>query len=112
MSYTTKLFVNPPARILLGPGPSNVHPRVLQAMAASVVGHLDPYFQTVMDDTMLLLRDLFRTRNPLTFPISGTGSAGMEAAFCNFLEEGDVADHRQQRSVRREDGGQCPATGG
>ncbi len=91
MSHTTKLFVNPPARILLGPGPSNVHPRVLQAMAAPVVGHLDPYFQTVMDDTMLLLRDLFRTGNPLTFPISGTGSAGMEAAFCNFLEPGDVA---------------------
>jgi alanine-glyoxylate transaminase/serine-glyoxylate transaminase/serine-pyruvate transaminase len=60
-------------------------------MAASVIGHLDPYFQRVMDDTMLLLRDLFRTKNPLTFPISGTGSAGMEAAFCNFLEEGDVA---------------------
>jgi alanine-glyoxylate transaminase/serine-glyoxylate transaminase/serine-pyruvate transaminase len=91
MSHTTKLFVNPPARILMGPGPSNVHPRVLQAMAAPVVGHLDPYFQAVMDDTMLLLRDLFRTGNPLTFPISGTGSAGMEAAFCNFLEAGDVA---------------------
>ena len=75
----------------MGPGPSNVHPRVLQAMAAPVVGHLDPYFQAVMDDTMLLLRDLFRTNNQLTFPISGTGSAGMEAAFCNFLEEGDTA---------------------
>jgi alanine-glyoxylate transaminase/serine-glyoxylate transaminase/serine-pyruvate transaminase len=60
-------------------------------MAAPVVGHLDPYFQTVMDDTMLLLKELFRTGNPLTFPISGTGSAGMEAAFCNFLEPGDVA---------------------
>ncbi len=91
MSHTTKLYVNPPPRILMGPGPSNVHPRVLQAMAASVVGHLDPYFQSVMDDTMLLLKELFRTGNNLTFPISGTGSAGMEAAFCNFLEEGDVA---------------------
>jgi alanine-glyoxylate transaminase/serine-glyoxylate transaminase/serine-pyruvate transaminase len=91
MAYTPKLFVNPPPRILMGPGPSNVHPRVLQAMAAPVVGHLDPYFQAVMDDTMLLLRDLFRTNNQLTFPISGTGSAGMEAAFCNFLEEGDTA---------------------
>jgi len=60
-------------------------------MAASVVGHLDPYFQTIMDETMTLLRDLFRTQNKLTFPISGTGSAGMEASFCNFLEEGDVA---------------------
>jgi alanine-glyoxylate transaminase / serine-glyoxylate transaminase / serine-pyruvate transaminase len=74
----------------MGPGPSNVHPRVLQAMAAPVVGHLDPYFQSVMDDTMLMLKDLFRTKNPLTFPISGTGSAGMEAAFCNFVEDGDV----------------------
>jgi alanine-glyoxylate transaminase / serine-glyoxylate transaminase / serine-pyruvate transaminase len=87
----TQLHVNPPARILLGPGPSNVHPRVLQAMAASVVGHLDPYFQSIMDDAMRLLRETFRTKNQLTFPVSGTGSAGMEAAFCNFLEEGDVA---------------------
>jgi alanine-glyoxylate transaminase / serine-glyoxylate transaminase / serine-pyruvate transaminase len=74
----------------MGPGPSNVHPRVLQAMAAPVVGHLDPYFQSVMDDTMVMLKDLFRTKNALTFPISGTGSAGMEAAFCNFVEDGDV----------------------
>jgi alanine-glyoxylate transaminase / serine-glyoxylate transaminase / serine-pyruvate transaminase len=87
----TELHVNPPARILLGPGPSNVHPGVLLAMAASITGHLDPYFQTIMDDTMRLLRETFRTENPLTFPISGTGSAGMEAGFCNFLEEGDVA---------------------
>ncbi len=87
----TQLHVNPPARTLLGPGPSNVHPRVLQAMAAPVVGHLDPYFQTVMDNTMQLLRETFRTKNQLTFPVSGTGSAGMEAGFCNFLEEGDVA---------------------
>ena len=75
----------------MGPGPSNVHPRVLQAMAAPVVGHLDPYFQAVMDDTMAQLKDLFRTQNKLTFPVSGTGSAGMEASFCNFIEPGDVA---------------------
>src|SRR5512137_747786 len=91
MASNSYQLVNPPPRILMGPGPSNVHPRVLQAMAAPVVGHLDPYFQTVMDQTMLLLRDLFRTQNKLTFPISGTGSAGMEASFCNFIEEGDVA---------------------
>ncbi len=91
MASSSYHLVNPPPRILMGPGPSNAHPRVLQAMASSVVGHLDPYFQTVMDETMSLLRDLFRTRNTLTFPISGTGSAGMEASFCNFLEEGDVA---------------------
>jgi len=91
MTTNSYHIVNPPPRILLGPGPSNVHPRVLQAMGASIVGHLDPYFQSVMDETMTLLRTLFRTQNKLTFPISGTGSAGMEASFCNFLEEGDVA---------------------
>jgi alanine-glyoxylate transaminase/serine-glyoxylate transaminase/serine-pyruvate transaminase len=60
-------------------------------MVAPIVGHLDPYFSNVMDDTVDLLRALFRTKNRLTFPISGTGSAGMEASFCNFLEPGDVA---------------------
>ena len=61
MTANSYHIVSPPPRILLGPGPSNVHPRVLQAMAASIVGHLDPYFQTVMDETMSLLRDLFRS---------------------------------------------------
>jgi alanine-glyoxylate transaminase/serine-glyoxylate transaminase/serine-pyruvate transaminase len=60
-------------------------------MLAPIVGHLDPYFITIMEDTMDLLRALFRTKNELTLPISGTGSAGMEASFCNFLEPGDVA---------------------
>ncbi|MEE9365547.1 MAG: alanine--glyoxylate aminotransferase family protein [Dehalococcoidales bacterium] len=83
--------LKPPQRILLGPGPSNVHPRVQQAMTAPLLGYLDPYFLTVMDDTMNLLRYLFQTRNELTFPISATGMAGMEAALCNFLERGDVA---------------------
>lgn len=83
--------LNPPDRILLGPGPSNVHPRVMRAMLAPVVGHLDPYFITIMEDTMSLLRYIFRTKNQLTFPVSGTGSAGMEASFDNFLEPGDVA---------------------
>jgi alanine-glyoxylate transaminase/serine-glyoxylate transaminase/serine-pyruvate transaminase len=59
-------------------------------MAAPMVGHLDPYFVKIMDDTVDLLRYLFRTQNRLTFPISGTGSAGMEASFCNFLEPGDT----------------------
>ncbi len=75
----------------MGPGPSNIHPRVQAAMLAPMVGHLDPYFITVMDSTVKLLRSVFRTENHLTFPISGTGSAGMEAGFCNFLEPGDVA---------------------
>ncbi len=83
--------LNPPNRILLGPGPSNIHPRVQMAMLAPIVGHLDPYFLTIMEDTEKLLRSVFRTQNQLTFPISGTGSAGMEASFCNFLEPGDVA---------------------
>ena len=83
--------IKPPQRILLGPGPSNVHPHVQQAMMAPVLGHMDPYFYTIMEDTMNLLRYLFRTENKLTFPISATGSAGMEACLCNFLEPGDVA---------------------
>jgi len=83
--------LNPPYRILLGPGPSNIHPRVQMAMLAPLVGHLDPYFITIMEDTMQLLHILFQTKNELTFPISGTGSAGMEASFDNFLEPGDVA---------------------
>ncbi|MBL7126475.1 MAG: alanine--glyoxylate aminotransferase family protein [Dehalococcoidales bacterium] len=83
--------IKPPQRILLGPGPSNVHPRVQQAMTAPVLGHMDPYFYTVMEDIMKLLRYIFRTKNELTFPVSATGSAGMEAGLCNFLEPGDVA---------------------
>jgi len=83
--------IKPPQRILLGPGPSNVHPHVQQAMMAPVLGHMDPYFYTIMEDTMSLLRYLFQTENKLTFPISATGSAGMEAGLCNFLEPGDVA---------------------
>lgn len=79
----------PPTRILMGPGPSNVHPRVLQAMAQPTIGHLDPAFLALMDETMDLLRQVFRTANPVTFAVSGTGSAGMEAAFVNLLEPGD-----------------------
>lgn len=91
MPETKYQRLNPPQRILLGPGPSNVPPRVQMAMLAPMLGHLDPYFVTIMEDTMELLRQVFRTKNRLTFPISGTGSAGMEAAFCNFLEPGDTA---------------------
>jgi alanine-glyoxylate transaminase/serine-glyoxylate transaminase/serine-pyruvate transaminase len=79
----------PSQRVLMGPGPSNVHPRVLQAMGQWTIGHLDPQFLALMDETMALLRMVFRTENPLTFPISATGSAGMEAAFVNMLEPGD-----------------------
>lgn len=80
---------NPAQRVLMGPGPSNVHPRVLQAMAQSTIGHLDPQFLALMDETMNLQRQVFQTANPLTFPVSGTGSAGMETTFVNLLEPGD-----------------------
>jgi len=79
----------PPERILLGPGPSNVHPRVLAAMSAPVVGHLDPAFIDIMEEIKALLRQLFGTRNELTLPISGTGSAGLEACLVNLIEPGD-----------------------
>jgi alanine-glyoxylate transaminase / serine-glyoxylate transaminase / serine-pyruvate transaminase len=87
ISYKT---LNPPIRTLLGPGPSNIHPRVEMAMLAPIVGHLDPYFVTIMEDTMNMLRAIFQTENELTFPISGTGSSGMEASIVNFVEPGDV----------------------
>jgi alanine-glyoxylate transaminase/serine-glyoxylate transaminase/serine-pyruvate transaminase len=81
--------LNPPVRILLGPGPSDIHPRVLQAIAKGTVGHLDPYYLQVMDRTQAMLRDVFRTKNKMTFAVSGTGSAGMEAAVVNLIEPGD-----------------------
>lgn len=81
--------LNPPVRTLLGPGPSAVPARVLEAMSLPTVGHLDPYFQQVMEDVKQLLRYVFQTQNEFTIPVSGTGSAGMEAALCNFIEPGD-----------------------
>lgn len=83
--------LNPHLRLLLGPGPSPVHPRVLKAMSTNVVGHLDPDFLGVMDDCQQMLRQVMNTKNRVTFPVSGTGSAGMEAAICNVIEEGDKA---------------------
>jgi alanine-glyoxylate transaminase / serine-glyoxylate transaminase / serine-pyruvate transaminase len=81
--------LTPPARILLGPGPSDVSDRVLRAMSAPTIGHLDPEYLRIMDDTRELLRTVFRTRNELTLAVSGTGSAGMEACVCNLIEPGD-----------------------
>ena len=81
--------LNPPQRIMLGPGPSMVPARVLQAMAMPVVGHLDPVFLEVMDEVKDLLRYVFQTKNEFTIPVSGTGSAGMEAGLSNFIEAGD-----------------------
>lgn len=81
--------LNPSPRILLGPGPSDVHPRVLNAMATPLAGHLDPQFLVIMNETQDMLRRLFRTQNTLTFPVSGTGSAGMETCVVNLIEPGD-----------------------
>lgn len=78
-----------PDRLLLGPGPSNVNPRVLQAMGQPLLGHLDPVFLAVLDEVQERLRRLFGTANPMTLPLSGTGSAGMEACLVNLLEPGD-----------------------
>ncbi len=76
-------------RILMGPGPSNVHPRVLKAMSHTCVGHLDAQFLEVLNDIRNMLRQVFRTRNNLTLAVSGTGSAGMEACVVNLVEPGD-----------------------
>ncbi len=79
-----------PDRTLMGPGPSDVHPRVLRSMSAPLVGHLDPAFVEIMDDVQELLRYVFRTDNQWTIPVSGTGSASMEAAVANLTEPDDT----------------------
>ncbi len=78
-----------PPRLLLGPGPSNAHPRVLQALSMRQVGHLDPKFIELMNENQELLRYAWQTDNQLTIPVSGTGSAAMEACFANLIEPGD-----------------------
>src|SRR3970282_2612001 len=83
------MAVRPPERILLGPGPSNMPASVSQALALPVMGHLDPAFLHIMDEVQEMLRYTFQTKNKLTIPVSGTGSAGMEAALANFIERGD-----------------------
>src|SRR5678815_3285357 len=83
-------FVAPP-RLLMGPGPSDVAPSVLQAMAQPLVGHLDPVFVKMMEEIKTMLRTVFQTQNEMTFPVSGTGSAGMEFCFVNLVEPGDEA---------------------
>jgi alanine-glyoxylate transaminase/serine-glyoxylate transaminase/serine-pyruvate transaminase len=81
----------PPARLMMTPGPSSVDPRVYRAMTATLVGHLDPWFIGMMGDVQVLLRQAFRTENRTTFPISASGSGGIEASVVNPLEEGDEA---------------------
>ena len=87
-SYMNEL--QPPQKVLLGPGPSTVHPRVLQALSLPVMGHLDPTFFQVMDDVCEMLRMVFHTTNFMTVPISSTGTGAMETACANIIEPGDL----------------------
>lgn len=80
---------HPPKRVLMGPGPSDVHPRILEAMGRHTIGHLDPLFVELMDEIKELLQYAFQTKAPLTMPVSGPGSAGMETCFVNLVEPGD-----------------------
>ncbi len=80
---------NPPVRVLMGPGPSDVHPRILSALARPTIGHLDPAFVAMMDELKGLLHYAFQTDNALTIPVSAPGSAGMETCFVNLVEPGD-----------------------
>jgi len=89
MSDLPTSVLNPPNRLLLGPGPSPVHPRIYRAMSAPVLGYADPLFYEIMEDTKALLRYVYNTENALTFPVSGTGTAGMETAIANAVEPGD-----------------------
>jgi len=80
---------NPPVRTLMGPGPSDVHPRILEALSRPTIGHLDPEFIRMMDELKGLLQYTFQTRNAMTMPVSAPGSAGMETCFVNLVEPGD-----------------------
>src|SRR4051812_33271175 len=82
-------MINIPQRILLGPGPSDVPARILEALARPTIGHLDPVFLQLMDDVRAKLKSVFRTQNEMTLAVSGTGSAGMETLFVNLIEPGD-----------------------
>jgi alanine-glyoxylate transaminase/serine-glyoxylate transaminase/serine-pyruvate transaminase len=110
---TTIRSFHPPVRTLMGPGPSDVPPRILEAMARPTIGHLDPLFVGMMDEMKALLQYAFRTKNELTLPVSAPGSAGMETCFVNLVEPGDkvivcqngVFGGRQKENVER-----CGAT--
>lgn len=81
--------LTPSPRLLLGPGPSDVHPRVLSVMSTPLMGHLDPQFLVLMNEVQTMLRDAYQTKNPMTLAVSATGMAGMEACAFNLLEKGD-----------------------
>jgi len=94
MRHETKSEIGelaPPLRLMMTPGPSSVDPRVYRALSAPIVGHLDPWFKTCMDETQFLMRQVFQTENRVTMPLSASGSGGIEAAIFNTLEEGDEA---------------------
>jgi alanine-glyoxylate transaminase/serine-glyoxylate transaminase/serine-pyruvate transaminase len=103
---------NPPVRVLMGPGPSDVHPRILEAMSRPTIGHLDPEFIRMMDEVKSMLQYAFQTDNALTMPVSAPGSAGMETCFVNLVEAGDkvivcrngVFGSRMQENVTRSGG--------
>ncbi len=100
---------NPPVRTLMGPGPSDVHPRILAALSRPTIGHLDPEFVSMMDEVKTLLQYAFQTDNDMTIPVSAPGSAGMETCFANLVEPGDkvivcingVFGNRMQENVER-----------
>jgi alanine-glyoxylate transaminase/serine-glyoxylate transaminase/serine-pyruvate transaminase len=83
--------LNPPVRLMMTPGPCSIDPRVYRALASPIVGHLDPWFRGCMDETQVLLRQVFQTENRITFPLSASGSGGIEASVLNSLEPGDEA---------------------
>jgi alanine-glyoxylate transaminase/serine-glyoxylate transaminase/serine-pyruvate transaminase len=89
MNHSASATAHPAERILMGPGPSPVPHRVLRALSAPTLGHLDPQYLAIMDETCAMLREVFGTRNALTFPVSGTGMAGMECTATNLVEPGD-----------------------
>jgi alanine-glyoxylate transaminase/serine-glyoxylate transaminase/serine-pyruvate transaminase len=89
LNMTTYSSFYPPVRALMGPGPSDVDPRVLAAMARPTIGHLDPEFVSMMDQVKAMLKTVLKTENELTMPVSAPGSAGMEACFVNLVEAGD-----------------------
>lgn len=103
---------HPPARTLMGPGPSDVNPRILEALSRPTIGHLDPAFIELMNEVKTLLQYAFQTKNTLTLPISAPGSAGMEACFVNLISKGDkviiaqngVFGGRMKENVERADG--------
>jgi alanine-glyoxylate transaminase/serine-glyoxylate transaminase/serine-pyruvate transaminase len=108
MSQSFSSFI-PPSRVLMGPGPSDVYPQVLEALGRPTIGHLDPRFVDLMDEVKQLLQYAFQTSNTLTMPISAPGSAGMESVFVNLIEPGDkvivcqngVFGGRMQQNVQR-----------